>query len=53
MNIIKTLKQFFCDHEVLQKCNIIHYYKPNIRELRGEYFEYEALKCKNCGKIFD
>lgn len=53
MNIIKTLKQFFCDHEVLETCNIIHYYRPDMYSPRGESFEYKGLKCKNCGKLFD
>lgn len=53
MNIIKKIRQLFCNHEKLETCPMVHYYKPDMQNPRGEFFEYEGLKCKNCGKLFN
>lgn len=50
--MINWLKRLFCKHTILEKTNIITYYKPSYYEARGNFYEAEGLKCSNCGKLF-
>ena len=48
MNIIKKLKQLFCEHEKFKEVDVYTYYN----EVSGSYFKSKKLQCVKCGKIF-
>lgn len=52
MNIIKKIKQLFCEHEKFKEIDVYTYYKPEYYEASGSYFKNKKLQCTKCGKIF-
>lgn len=52
MNILKKIKQHFCEHNNMTETDVYTYYPPSPYEAHGSYYKNKHLKCKKCGKIF-